>query len=128
MNKRLGFLASVIFSSTCGQAANIHLLKSTPADGSVADTAPSAFVLQFSEPVQLHTLYLKRDDETHPKQVSNLPHADAAAFSIPAPSLTSGGYILEWVVFTRESTVLRGSVRFTVSAAQVRTTESSAKQ
>ena len=128
MKKLLGFLAIAILSSTCGQAANLQLLKSTPVDGSVTATAPSAFILQFSQQVQLHSLYLKRDDEKRAKSVSNLPHADATAFTIPAPSLASGSYVLEWQVFTHDSTSLRGSVRFTVSGTQARSTLSSAHQ
>jgi methionine-rich copper-binding protein CopC len=128
MKRLLGFLAIAIFSSTCGQAANIQLLKSTPANGGVADTPLSAFVLQFSDEVQLHSLQLKRDDQKRAESVGNLPHKEAAAFTIPAPSLTSGGYVLEWEVFTRDSRALRGSVRFTVSGAQVRSTLSSVRQ
>ena len=125
MKKLLGFLSIAIFTSIAAQAADLRILKSTPADGSVTDTPPSAFVLEFSERVQLHNLYLKRDDEKRGKSVSNLPQADATAFTIPAPSLTSGGYVLEWQVFTRDSRALRGSVRFTVSGGQPRTTLSS---
>lgn len=126
MKKLRGFLSIVIFSSTCGQAANIHLLKSTPADGSVTDTAPSAFVLEFSERVKLHDLYLKRDDEKRATSIRNLPYAEATAFTVPAPSLTSGGYVLEWKVFTDDSKALTGSIRFTVSGGKVATTLSTA--
>jgi methionine-rich copper-binding protein CopC len=127
MKRLLGFLSIAILSSTCGQAASIQLLKSAPADGSVTDTL-SAFVLQFSDEVQLHSLQLKKDDQKRAESVGNLPRKEAAAFTIPAPSLTSGGYVLEWEVFTRDSRALKGSVRFTVSGAQARNTLSSAHQ
>ena len=126
MKKLLGFLSIAIFSSIAAQAADIQILKSTPADGSVTDNPPAAFVLEFSDRVKLHNLYLKRDDEKRGKSVSNLPQADATAFTIPAPSLTSGGYVLEWQVFTRDSRALRGSVRFTVSGGQPKTALSTA--
>jgi methionine-rich copper-binding protein CopC len=128
MKRLLAFLSIAIFSSTGAQAANIQLLKSAPADGSVADTPLPAFVLQFSDEVQLHSLQLRRDDQKRAESVGNLPHKQAAAFTIPAPSLTSGGYVLEWEVFTRDSRALRGSVRFTVSGGQLKSTLSSAHQ
>jgi len=38
---------------------------------------------------------------------------------VPAPSLSPGHYVIEWRVFTDESTALRGRVRFTVLADSV---------
>ena len=125
MNKLLGFFSVAIFVCTCGQAAPMQLLKSTPADGTVTDKSPSAFVLEFSERVKLHDLYVRRDGEKRATPVSNLPYAEAAAFTIAAPSLTSGGYVLEWRVFTHDFKALTGRVRFTVAGEQMATTSSS---
>lgn len=122
MKKLLGFFSIAILSSTYAHAADMQLLRSTPANGSVADAPPSAFVLEFSERVKLHDLTVKRDDEKHPKPVNNVPSAQATTFTIPAPSLTSGSYILEWRVFTQNLTAITGRVRFTVSGAQLGTT------
>ena len=125
MNKLLGFLSVAIFATTSGQAAPMQLLKSTPADGTVTDKPPSAFVLQFSERVKLHDLWLKRDGEKRAKAVSNLPYNAATDFTIPVPSLTPGGYILEWRVFT-DSKALTGRIRFTVAGGQLAATPSPA--
>ena len=125
MKKLVGSLSLAILWSTCGQAAEM-LLESTPANGSVTDKPPSAFVLEFSQKVKLHELSVKRDDEKRAKSVSNLPYKEATAFTIPAPSLAPGSYILEWEVFTQDSKALTGRVRFTVSAEQLGSTISSA--
>lgn len=124
MKKLIGFLSLAILWSACGQAG--ELLESTPANGSVTDKAPTAFVLAFSEKVKLHELYLKRDDEKRWTSVSNLPYREATSFTVPAPSLTKGGYTLEWTVFTENSKALTGRVRFTVSPEQLGSTLSSA--
>jgi len=124
MKKLLGSLAVTILSTTLTQAANPHLLKSTPADGGVTATPPS-FVLEYSQPVHLHDLTLKRDDEKRPTPISNLPSKEATAFTIPAPSLMAGGYVLEWTVFT-QSAAFTGHVRFTVSPGQAGTTATTA--
>lgn len=125
MKKFVGFLSLAILWSTGGQAADM-LLKSTPADGSVTDKPPSQFVLEFSETVKLHDLFLIKDDDKHRKSVSNLPYKDAMAFTVAAPSLTAGGYTLEWTVFTQHSRAVTGRVRFTVSGQQLGSTLSPA--
>jgi copper resistance protein C len=124
MKKLVTFLSLAIVWSVCAQAATT-LVSSTPTNGSVTDRPPSTFVLEFSHPVQLHQLLLKRDDEKHWKTVPNVPYKEAAAFTIPAPALSPGGYTLEWTVFGQGSSALTGSVRFTVSAQQLGSTLSS---
>lgn len=113
----LALVSIALFSSTSSAyAAHAQFVKSTPADGSVNATPPppSAFVLEFTEAVKLHDAYIKKDNDRE-KPLSNLPPNTAKTITIPAPSLTAGHYVLEWSVFTQESTVLRGRVRFTVS-------------
>lgn len=91
-------------------------MKSTPADGGVNDAPPSAFAFEFSEAVRFHQAFIKKDGDRE-KALPNLPGTDAKTITIPAPSLTAGHYLLEWSVFTHDSTVLSGRIRFTVSPA-----------
>jgi methionine-rich copper-binding protein CopC len=114
----LAFLSIAIFLSTFAYAATARLIKSTPADGSVSDIPPSAFVLEFTEAVTLHDAYIKKDNDKQ-QLLHHLPYKDAKSLTIPAPSLTAGHYVLEWSVFTHESVALSGRIRFTVSAAGV---------
>jgi methionine-rich copper-binding protein CopC len=79
---------------------------------------PAAFVFNFSKPVRFHDLNIKKDDGKS-TPIGNLPTAHAASLSVPAPSLSPGHYVIEWRVFTDESTALRGRVRFTVLADSV---------
>jgi methionine-rich copper-binding protein CopC len=114
----LALLSIALFSSASAYAAKAHLVKSTPDDGSVNAAPPSAFVLEFTEAVRLHEASIKKDNDKK-RPLSNLPPNTAKTTTIPAPSLTEGRYVLEWSVFTQESTVLRGRVRFTVSAGGI---------
>jgi methionine-rich copper-binding protein CopC len=114
MKKLLPALLSIALFSTSAYAAKAQLVKSTPAEGSVNAAPPSAFVLEFTEAVKLHQVYIKKDNDRE-VPLSNLPSKTAKTTTIPAPSLTAGHYVLEWSVFTQESTVLRGRIRFTVS-------------
>jgi methionine-rich copper-binding protein CopC len=114
----LALLSIALFSGTAAYASKAQLVKSTPAEGSVNATPPSAFVLEFTEAVKLHQAYIKKDNDRE-ISLGNLPPNTAKTTTIPAPSLAAGHYVLEWSVFTQESTVLRGRIRFTVSAEGV---------
>ncbi len=115
MIKSLPMLLSIaLFSCSSAYAAHAKLANSTPADGSVDASPPSAFVLEFTESVILHEIYIKKDGEKG-KSMHNLPHNDAKTVTIPAPPLAAGHYVLEWSVFTHDSIVLSGRIRFTIS-------------
>jgi methionine-rich copper-binding protein CopC len=107
-----------LFSGTSAYAAHAKLVKSTPEEGSVAAAPPSAFVLEFTEAVTLHQVFIKKDNDKE-TPVRNLPHNDVKTITIPAPSLAAGHYVLEWSVFTHESIALSGRIRFTVSGESV---------
>jgi methionine-rich copper-binding protein CopC len=115
----LALLSIALFSITSAYAADTRLAKSTPADGSTLSSPPSAFVFDFSKPVRFHDLSIRKDDGKSRHSIGNLPTAHAATLTVPAPSLSPGQYVLEWQVFTDESTALSGRVRFTVSAEGV---------
>jgi methionine-rich copper-binding protein CopC len=114
----LAFLSIALFSSISAyttQSAHAQLVKSTPAEGSISDTPPPAFIFEFSEAVRFHQAFIKKDGDKE-KPLGNLPSKDAATLSIPAPSLTAGHYVLEWIVLTHESRALSGRIRFSISA------------
>jgi methionine-rich copper-binding protein CopC len=117
-NLLLMLLSIALFSGGSAYAADAKLVKSTPADGGVSDTPPSAFVLEFSQAVQVHQIFIKKDDGKS-KPLGKLPSKEAATVTIPAPSLTAGHYVLEWSVFSDRSRVLSGRIRFTVSGESV---------
>jgi methionine-rich copper-binding protein CopC len=112
------FLSMALLSGGSAYAAHAKLVKSTPEDGGVSDTPPTAFILEFSEAVTLHQVYIKKDNDKE-KPLHNPQHNDAQTITIAAPPLTAGHYILEWSVFTHDSIVLSGRVRFTISGGSV---------
>ena len=112
-----------LFSAGSAYAAHAKLVKSTPEDGSVGGTAPSAFVLEFTEPVTVHEVFIKKDNDKE-TPLHKLPHSDVKTITIPAPSLAAGNYVLDWSVFTHDSIALHGRIRFTVSGESVAATPS----
>jgi methionine-rich copper-binding protein CopC len=127
MPKLIAYFAITLFAGTSTYAAHsVHaqLVKSTPADVSVSDAPPPAFVFEFSEAVRFHQAFIKKDDDKE-NPLGNLPSKDAATLTIPAPSLTACHYVLEWSVFTHESRALSSRIRFTVSAGPAAASSSS---
>jgi methionine-rich copper-binding protein CopC len=115
MKSLLALLAMTLFCSLSAYAGAAKLVKSTPADGSDSGAPITAVVLEFSQTVQLHEVFIKKDGEKS-TQLGNVPHNEARTITIPAPSLTPGHYVLDWDAFTHDSRVLRGRIHFTVSA------------
>jgi copper transport protein len=121
MRKLVALCAIVLLSCISAYAAHsiqTQLVQSTPADGSVSDKPPAAFVFEFSEAVRFHEVLIKKEGDKE-KPLHDVPYIDAKTLTIPAPSLTAGHYVLEWQVFTHDSTVLSGRIRFAVSGESV---------
>jgi methionine-rich copper-binding protein CopC len=117
------FLSIAFFSAGSAYAAHAKLVRTLPEDGSVSNTPPTAFVLEFSEAVTLHRAYIKKDNDKE-KPLQNPQHSDLKTLTIAAPALTAGHYVLEWSVFTHDSIVLNGRIRFTVSGESIATPSS----
>ena len=115
MKTVIGFLVLALFSTASAYAGDTQLLESNPPNDSTLSSPPAAFVFNFSKPVRFHDLDIKKDDGNS-TPIGNLPTAHSASLTVTAPSLGPGHYVLEWRVFTDESTALRGRVRFTLSA------------
>jgi methionine-rich copper-binding protein CopC len=118
MRKLIALFAIALVSCLSAYAAHsvrAQLLQSTPADGSVSDKPPAAFVFEFSEAVRFHEVFIKKDGDKE-KPLHDVPYIDAKTIRVPAPALAAGRYLLEWQVFTHDSTVLSGQIRFSVSA------------
>lgn len=91
----------------------------TPSEATYVESPFSSYsVLNGRTVIDADLVYIKKDNDKE-ISLSNLPPNTAKTTTIPAPSLTAGHYVLEWSVFTPESTVLRGKIRFIVSAEGV---------
>ncbi len=114
--KKLLVILSIGLISGAALAAAPKLVKTTPENGSVGNSAPSAFVLEFNDPVTLTAVYLKKDGDRE-KMIPIGPQKDAKTITVAAPELVAGHYLVEWVVFTHQSTALTGRIQFTVAGA-----------
>ena len=114
----LMFLSVALLSGSSAFAGSTKLVKSTPEEGSVSESSPAAFVLEFTDGVLLHSVYLKKDNDKE-KSLHFEARSDTKIITIPAPPLPPGHYTLEWEVFASNSRALSGRLRFTVSGTSV---------
>ncbi len=114
----LMFVSITLFAGSSAFAGPTKLVKSTPEDGSVRDSPPAAFVLEFTDAVSLHAVYLKKDNDK-PRSLHFEARSETKMITIPAPTLPPGQYSLEWQVFGSNSRALTGHIRFTVSGTTV---------
>jgi methionine-rich copper-binding protein CopC len=98
-------------------AAHAHLKQTTPADGSVVQTAPHSLALSFSEPAHLTALSVQKQGDAQPRKIGPLPRDASQEFRLPAPQLEPGVYTLRYrVVAADDNHVTSGMVTFSIAA------------
>lgn len=115
MNRLLSVAGLVAFTS--GVAfAHTELSQSMPADKAALETAPKEVMLHFSEPVRLTMASIeKRGDRK--QELGPLPQAPAKDFTLAAPALGEGAYVVTWRAMSEDTHVVNGEITFTVGAA-----------
>lgn len=96
--------------SAATQAAEVQ---TTPSDGWMGSTAPTAFRATFPHPMQLTALSLKSGSPTD-VAVDVPPATPATTVNVPLPSLAKGDYVLTWSARDADGHVMNGVVRFMV--------------
>jgi methionine-rich copper-binding protein CopC len=96
--------------------AHTHLLRATPAEGSVLSGAPRQLQLGFSEAATLTALSIHRTGDAAALNLP-LPALQAAvSFSIDLPPLRAGSYVVSWRALSRDHHIASGTLSFTVQA------------
>jgi len=102
-----------IVASTCIQA-HAQLQQVTPADGSVLSSAPTEFVLRFSEAAQLTALSIEKEGGAKQK-LAPLPQKPQTIISVALPQLAAGRYVVSWRAVSADGHVVPGQIHFTLS-------------
>ncbi len=111
---RLLGLAALLLAGTV--AAHAHLLRSVPADGSVATAAPTQLQLDFNEAATLTALSIQKQGDSRPIALAPVSRQMAAKFTIDLPTLAAGSYLVNWRVLSDDHHLASGSFTFTVQA------------
>jgi methionine-rich copper-binding protein CopC len=93
--------------------AHTHLKSAVPADGSTLESAPTQFVLTFTEPARITALSIQKEGAVEQK-ISALPTTATAEAKVVAPKLENGRYTLNYRVVGADGHVMSGKVSFTV--------------
>jgi methionine-rich copper-binding protein CopC len=96
--------------------AHTHLLRSLPADGSVATSAPTQLQLTFSEAATLTALSIQKQGEPAPIRLAPISRQPAATFAIDLPVLGAGSYQVNWRALSDDHHLASGTFSFTVQA------------
>lgn len=109
----LALILLALAVQTVVASAHASLNGSTPADGSMVESAPARFILVFSEPVSPLALDLVRPNGT-PTALTNFELRDAT-LDIAAPeTLDLGTHVLTWRVVSSDGHPVGGSVIFSI--------------
>ena len=97
--------------------AHVHLLSSTPANGSVVASAPTTLVLNFSEAARVTALSIRKSGEAAVQKLAPLPDRALTQLSIAAPTLGAGAYVVSFrALDPGDGHISAGSFRFSIVA------------
>ncbi len=115
----IALLCLAIIGGAQHARAHAVLVESTPADGALLDTAPTAIVLRFNEPVAAVFLRLLDGDGRSliaPETVQTIDREIRAA--LPAP-LGDGSYIVSYRAVSSDSHPIGGALAFSIGDTAV---------
>ena len=104
-------LAGALASSIA--IAHAHLHASMPVNNSVVAEAPKKINLQFNEAVQLTAATIQKGNGPATK-LRPLPAAVAKDFTLVAPLLVPGTYIVKWRAMSDDGHIMSDKLLFTV--------------
>lgn len=116
--RKLLLTGMVAATLACPAFAHTHLKSAVPAEGSTVASAPTEFVLTFTEAARLTALTVQKEGGPELK-IALPPTVAAAQARIPAPKLDSGRYTLNWRVVGSDGHVVNGKVAFTVGGKAI---------
>ena len=113
---KAALLAACALIAPLAASAHTHLLRSTPAAGSVLAASPPRLRLDFSEPAVLTALTLEKSGDPARRQLAPRPGAPQASFAVDLPPLAAGRYLVRWRALSADNHVAFGSFGFTLRA------------
>ena len=92
--------------------AHTHLLRSTPAGGTLVRASPPRLQLDFSEPAVVTALSIEKSGDPQRHKLALRPGAPQASFAVALPPLADGSYLVRWRALSADSHVASGSFGF----------------
>ncbi|HEX7075308.1 MAG TPA: copper resistance CopC family protein [Hyphomicrobiaceae bacterium] len=111
--KSLICVAALLVMTSGVAYAHAELSGSMPADQAVLEAAPKELMLHFTEEVRLTTLSI-RAPGGEKQDLGPLPASMGRDFTVAAPSLEAGDYVVSWRALSEDTHVMTGEFKFTV--------------
>lgn len=109
--------------------AHVHLVSSTPANGSQVASAPTTLVLNFSEAARVTALSVRKAGEVAVQKIAPLPDKVVTQLSIAAPTLGPGNYVVAFrALDPGDGHISNGTFRFSVAPSAVQPVRKDAKR
>lgn len=116
--RRLAVLLFALFAQVAlvsPASAHVGVSATSIADNAVLTTAPTEFVVTFSAPTGLASVFLTNAEGVRVPLNYTPPRAPAASFTIPLPRLAPGQYALAWRTMSHDGHVMNGMVHFRIA-------------
>jgi methionine-rich copper-binding protein CopC len=95
--------------------AHAKMNASVPKDGEIVSAGLSEIQLQFSKPLRLTLIHVRRvEDQTDIPTSSELPKSFADFAKIAVDALQAGSYEVTWTAVSNDGHVIKGSFTFSV--------------
>ena len=113
--KVVAFAALFVMAGTLGAFAHAKMNASIPKDGATVPAGLSEIQLQFSKPLRLTLIHMRRvDDQKEIRVSSKLPKSFADSAKVAVDPLQAGSYEVSWTAVSNDGHVMKGSFAFSV--------------
>jgi len=109
------FASLLIVAGVAAALAHAKMNASVPKDGETVSAGLSEIQLQFSKPLRLTLIHVRRvEDQTDIPISSELPRSFADFAKIAVDALQAGSYEVTWTAVSSDGHVTKGSFAFSV--------------
>ena len=117
--KAAAFAALFVMAGTLGAFAHAKMNTSVPKDGATVPAGLSEIQLQFSKPLRLTLIRVRRvDDQQEIVVSSELPASFVVSAKVAVDALQAGSYEVFWTSVSNDGHVMKGNFAFSVKETQ----------
>lgn len=117
--RRAGVAALIVMAGTLAALAHAKMTSSVPKDGATVAAGLSQIELNFSKPLRLTLVKVRRTGDQKEIHVSSeLPKLMTESAKVSVDALPAGAYDISWTAVAEDGHVMKGSFAFSVGEAK----------
>ena len=114
-NRSVAFAAILVVACVTAALAHAVMNASAPKDGETVAAGLSEIQFQFSKPLRLTLIHVRRvDDQQEIAVSSELPISFVDSAKVAVDALQAGSYEVSWTAVSNDGHVMKGSFAFSV--------------